>query len=94
MKKKVLKIAIAVFWGLNLLFMIVYALLEVLHLINKSKQNELTIVSFNIRNLGARQRSLKDFAGIADLLDESDVVMIQEAGLGEHPVHKRGDFTA
>lgn len=50
--------------------------------INESKQDELTIASFNIRNLGARQRSLRNFEGITDLIDESDVVMIQEAGLG------------
>lgn len=50
--------------------------------IDKSKQGELTLASFNIRNLGARQRSLKDYTSIVDLIDESDVVMIQEAGLG------------
>ena len=50
--------------------------------IGKSKQGEVTIASFNIRNLGARKRSLKDFAHLADLIDEADVVMIQEAGLG------------
>jgi len=37
-KKIVLKIAIAVFWGLSLPWMIIYALLEIMHLINKSKQ--------------------------------------------------------
>jgi len=47
-----------------------------------SKTGELTTASFNIRNLGARQRSLRDFAVLADLVDESDIVLIQEAGLG------------
>jgi hypothetical protein len=37
-KKIVLKIAIAVFWGLSLPWMIIYALLEMAHIINKSKQ--------------------------------------------------------
>ncbi len=39
-KKIVLKIAIAVFWGLSLPWMIIYALLEMVHLINKSKQGD------------------------------------------------------
>ena len=50
--------------------------------IDASKAGELTIASFNIRNLGSRQRSLKDYAALADLVDEADVVLIQEAGLG------------
>ena len=50
--------------------------------IGESKPGELTIASFNIRNLGTRGRTLKDFAAIADLIDEADVVLIQEAGLG------------
>ena len=49
--------------------------------INESKTGELTVASFNVRNLGARQRSLKNFANLVDLVDEADVVMIQEAGL-------------
>lgn len=50
--------------------------------IGKSKTNELTIASFNIRNLGSRGRSLKIFEALTDLIDEADVVEIQEAGLG------------
>ena len=46
------------------------------------RRGELTIASFNIRNLGSRQRSLKDYEAIAALIDEADVVMVQEAGLG------------
>ena len=40
MKKFILKIAIAIFWGLSLPWMIIYAILEVVHLINKSKQGD------------------------------------------------------
>ena len=40
MKKKVLKIAIALFWGVSLPWMIIYALLEMMYLINKSKQGD------------------------------------------------------
>ncbi|MCK4659904.1 MAG: hypothetical protein KAV82_10325 [Phycisphaerae bacterium] len=50
--------------------------------IDESKQGELTLASFNIRNLAARKRCLKDFEVLADLVDEADVVMIQEAGMG------------
>jgi endonuclease/exonuclease/phosphatase family metal-dependent hydrolase len=50
--------------------------------INESKQHELTIASFNIRNLGSRARSIKDFEALADLVDEADVVVLQEVGLG------------
>ena len=50
--------------------------------IDVSNQDELTITSFNIRNLAARKRCLKDFEEIVDMVDESDVVLIQEAGLG------------
>jgi hypothetical protein len=50
--------------------------------IDQSKQGELTIASFNIRNLAARSRSLQDFANLVDLVDEADIVLIQEAGLG------------
>lgn len=50
--------------------------------IDVSKVGELTIASFNVRNLGSQRRSLADFAAIADLVDEADVVVIQEAGLG------------
>lgn len=63
-----------------------------------SKPGELTLASFNIRNLGSRQRSLKDFETIVDLIDEADVVMVQEAGLGvysgrqtSNPEHTRLD---
>ncbi len=44
--------------------------------IGESKEGELTIASFNIRNLGNQKRSLNDFESIADLFDEADVVMI------------------
>ena len=52
--------------------------------IDKSKEGELTIVSYNIRNLGSRRRSLKDFGLLADVMNEGDIVFIQEAGLGVH----------
>ncbi|MCP5052682.1 MAG: hypothetical protein GY940_36275 [bacterium] len=52
--------------------------------VGTSKAGELTIVSFNIRNLGSRGRNLKDYEAIADLVNEGDVVVIQEAGLGLH----------
>lgn len=50
--------------------------------IDSSKTGELTLASFNIRNLGNTQRSLKDFEILADLVDEADVVLFQEVGLG------------
>ncbi|MCP5108434.1 MAG: hypothetical protein GY950_33920 [bacterium] len=50
--------------------------------IGESKQGELTIASFNVRNLGSRSRSIKDFEALADLVDEADVVLFQEVGLG------------
>ncbi|WP_089717857.1 endonuclease/exonuclease/phosphatase family protein [Candidatus Entotheonella palauensis] len=56
--------------------------------IDVSKPGELTIASFNVRNLGSRQRSLKDFEAIVDLIDEADVVMVQEAGLGVYDGRK------
>jgi endonuclease/exonuclease/phosphatase family metal-dependent hydrolase len=50
--------------------------------IDVSKAGELTIASFNIRNLGTRQRSIKEYEALADLVDEADVVLFQEVGLG------------
>lgn len=50
--------------------------------IDLSGPGELTLASFNVRNLGARERSLKDFEAIVDLVDEADIVVFQEAGLG------------
>ena len=50
--------------------------------IDRSGPGELTLASFNVRNLGARERSLKDFEAIVDLVDEADIVLFQEAGLG------------
>lgn len=47
-----------------------------------SGENELCIASFNIRNLGNNQRSLKDFEAIVDFFNEADVVLLQEVGLG------------
>lgn len=50
--------------------------------IEKSKSGELTIASFNIRNLGTQQRGIKDFEALTDLLDETDIFILQEVGLG------------
>ena len=50
--------------------------------INKSKADELTIVSFNVRNWGSGARSLAYFQVLADLVDEADVAVFQEVGLG------------
>ena len=50
--------------------------------IDPSGPGELTLASFNVRNLGDRERSLKDFEVIVDLVDEADIVIFQEAGLG------------
>ncbi len=50
--------------------------------IPESSDSEISIVSFNVRNLGARSRSIKDFAGLLDLVDEADVIFLQEVGLG------------
>lgn len=50
--------------------------------IDKSKADELTIVSFNVRNWGTRPRSLAHFEVLADLVDEADVAVFQEVGLG------------
>ncbi len=47
-----------------------------------SENGELTVVSFNVRNMGSRSRSIKDYTAIADLVDEADVVFLQEVGLG------------
>jgi hypothetical protein len=46
--------------------------------IPKSDDDELTLVSFNVRNLGARSRSIKDYAILVDLIDETDIVFLQE----------------
>ncbi|MCP4438984.1 MAG: hypothetical protein GY810_08585 [Aureispira sp.] len=50
--------------------------------IDTSQHGELTLASFNIRNLGNTQRSLKDFETIVGLIDEADIVLFQEVGLG------------
>ena len=50
--------------------------------IPESKDKELSIASFNIRNLGARSRSIKDYPNFINLVDEADVVIFQEVGLG------------
>ena len=50
--------------------------------IDRSGPGELTLASFNVRNLGDQERSLKDFETIVDLVDEADIVLFQEAGLG------------
>lgn len=50
--------------------------------IDRSGLGELTLASFNVRNLGSRERSAKDFETIVDLVDEADIVVFQEAGLG------------
>ena len=50
--------------------------------IGTSKAGELTIASFNIRNLGSRGRSFADYEELVNIMDEADVVLIQEAGLG------------
>jgi endonuclease/exonuclease/phosphatase family metal-dependent hydrolase len=50
--------------------------------IGESKDGELTIASFNIRNLGRDSRSYNDYEALAGMVDEADVVVIQEAGLG------------
>lgn len=51
-------------------------------LIPKSSDKQLTIVSWNIRNLGAYSRSIKDYAAMIDLVDDADVIILQEVGLG------------
>lgn len=60
--------------------------------IDTSKNGELTLASFNIRNLGNTQRSLKDFELLADLVDEADIILFQEVGLGIFS--KKGDNPA
>ncbi len=50
--------------------------------IPQSSDSEISLVSFNVRNLGARSRSIKDFAGLLDLVDEADIIFLQEVGLG------------
>lgn len=50
--------------------------------IDRSGLGELTLASFNVRNLGNQERSAKDFETIVDLVDEADIVVFQEAGLG------------
>ena len=50
--------------------------------IPRSKGKQLTIVSWNVRNLGAYSRSIKDYSAIVNLVDEADVIVLQEVGLG------------
>lgn len=50
--------------------------------IPESTGSELTIVSWNIRNLGAYNRSIKDYNAMVNLVDEADIVVLQEVGLG------------
>jgi endonuclease/exonuclease/phosphatase family metal-dependent hydrolase len=50
--------------------------------IDESEQGELTIASFNVRNLGDRNRSFSDYLKLVDYVDEADIVVLQEVGLG------------
>lgn len=50
--------------------------------IKRSAAGELTLASFNVRNLGAAKRSFSDYMLLADLVNEADMVILQEVGLG------------
>lgn len=45
-----------------------------------SQNEELTIVSFNIRDLAGRNRTLEDFQEIARLVEGADILVLQEMG--------------
>lgn len=45
-----------------------------------SKPGELTILSFNIRDIRGISRTLDDFKAISDVVDEADIVVFQEWG--------------
>jgi endonuclease/exonuclease/phosphatase family metal-dependent hydrolase len=47
-----------------------------------STEGQLTLVSMNVRNFGNVGRGPKDLAALVDLIDEADVIMLQEVGLG------------
>ncbi|GAB5417369.1 MAG: hypothetical protein Crog4KO_29510 [Crocinitomicaceae bacterium] len=45
-----------------------------------STSDELTIVSFNIRDMSGRERTLEDFQELAKMIDGADIVVLQEMG--------------
>lgn len=47
-----------------------------------SKNGELTVVSFNIRNLGARGRGIANYMEMLKTVSKADIIVIQEFGLG------------
>jgi endonuclease/exonuclease/phosphatase family metal-dependent hydrolase len=50
--------------------------------IDESERGQITIASFNVRNLGDRRRSFKDYLKLVDYVNEADIVVFQEVGLG------------
>jgi endonuclease/exonuclease/phosphatase family metal-dependent hydrolase len=52
------------------------------HPIARSTGKQLTIVSWNVRNLGAYSRSIKDYISMANLVEGADLIVFQEVGLG------------
>jgi hypothetical protein len=47
-----------------------------------STEGQLTLVSMNVRNFSNVGRGPKDVAALVDFLDEADVIVLQEVGLG------------
>ncbi len=45
-----------------------------------STSDELTIVSFNIRDMSGRERTLEDFQELAKMVDGADILVLQEMG--------------
>ncbi|NQX98996.1 MAG: hypothetical protein HRT73_14130, partial [Flavobacteriales bacterium] len=48
--------------------------------IDKSKTDELTIASFNLRNIKGTKRTLEDIQYLMDLVNEADLIVFQEIG--------------
>ena len=48
--------------------------------VDNSGSGELTIISFNVRDVKGTNRTLEDFQALADLVDEADIVVFQELG--------------
>jgi endonuclease/exonuclease/phosphatase family metal-dependent hydrolase len=57
--------------------------------VETSENDALTIVSFNVRDMAGRQRTLEDFQEIARIVEGADILVLQE--LGAKAFKKSGD---
>lgn len=57
-----------------------------------SKDEGLTIVSFNIRDMSGRQRTLEDFQEIARLVEGADILVLQEMGAKAFKTNGENEF--